>query len=624
VGTARKKLTAKRVLKQLAVVVLGAYSLYLLAIHLVIATPLLRKITNRDSEKLFVEYGSAWSLWPGRLHIGALRIRFKDSQVEAYIAFDKLVGTFDLASLVKRELRVRDIDATGTTVRVRPRLPPDEATPEALEGVAEIPGFDGPPLQKTEPRTVITDENYKFFSIDLEDVRIASLRELWIGPYRFEGDARVIGGFYVRPNRKFMLRPSHMEVRSGNLTLAKRFFGQDVRGTVDMTIRMHDPRAVDGAEFFRYVDAHMKLESSVEDIGFMRRWFGPKAKIRVSGGSGSAKSELRVASGVLQDGSYLTFNADRALVQKDNRFSSWSDLTADLRVRDGELRTALALSDVRFERRWAESYPLRAERIGVLAVTRSLDLANKPADDLLVSVDVPAARLADVRALQGMFGKQVVLEKGAATIKAHADFSVRERLLKGDIAVDTRNLAMRLAETHVTARVAGGIRLSRLDVESMNGTIPHAFIDVRDANVRAPHAGKPPPPWWGRLDVKDLDLDGDREPIASGSFAFAARDARPALHIVDAKKQTVPEWAKGPLAMEGLSLTGRIELGPGLGLEKVRGEGGNIDIGARLHKEGKKTEGEVILAWGPLSLTIGLGQSAGVRPGIGGGPKDVH
>jgi hypothetical protein len=623
VSTPRKKLTAKRVLKHVAVVVLGAYALYLLAIHILIATPLLRKITNQNSEKLFIAYGSAWSVWPGRLHIKALRIRWKDSYVESYVTFDKVVGTFDLVSLMKQQLRVRDVDATGVTVRVRPRLAPEEATPDALEGVAEIPGFTGPPLKKTEPRKVMTDENYKFFDIDLEDARIESLRELWIGPYRFAGDARATGGFYVRPNRKFMLRPSHMTVKSGNLTLAKRFFGQDVRGTIDMKIAMHDPRAVDGIEFFRHVDTHLKLESGVEDIGFLQRWFGPKAGVRVSGGKGTAKSDVWIEAGVLQNGSVLDLRANRALIHVPNRGSAWTDAVAHLKIENNEWRSTMTMTDVRIERRWAEPYPLRADRIDWLATTRSLDLANKPADDVLASVDVPHAKLTDVRALQGLFGKQGIVEKGVASLKFHADFSVRERLLKAELSIESPRFAMQYEEMHVEARVATGLRLSRLDIDVMNGTVSHGYIEVRDALVRAPNAGRPPPPWWGRLDVKDLAIDRDRKPIAAGSFAFAARDARPALHVVDAKKQTVPEWAKGPLAMDPLSLVGRLELGPGVALEKVRGEGGNIDIGGRVRKEGKRTDGEINLALGPLSLEINLGPGGGMRPGIGGGPKDT-
>lgn len=622
-STAPKLLTARRVLKHVVLVVLGAYTLYLLAIHVLVATPLLRKITNQNSDKLLVEYGSAWSLWPGRLHVKALRIRFKDSDAEAYITLDKFAGTFDIPSLFRMQLRVRDVDATGATVRVRPRMAPEDATEAVLEGYAEIPGFIGPPLLKTEPRTVVTEENYKLFTIDLEDVRIESLRELWIGPYRFAGDARVTGGFYLRPNRKFMLRPSTMTVQSGDLTLARRMFGQEVRGTVAMKIAMHDPRAVDGGEFFRHVDAHLKLESSVEDVGFLQRWLGPKAKVRMSGGKGRANSDVRIAAGVLQDGSWLELEAKNTIAQQDGRGTCWFDALGRLAIERGQFRGTMTFTDVRLERRFAEPYPFRTERLDLLATSRSLDLANKPADDVLVSVDMGRGTLTDVRALQGMFGKNTVLEKGVAHLKLHVDYSVREQLFKGEASVDTPNLALRVDNAHITARAAFGVRLSRLDVGVLSGTIPHAYVDVREALVRAPDAGKPPPPWWGRLDVKDLQIDKDDKPVAAGSFAFAARDARPALHVIDSKKQSIPEWAKGPLAMEGLNLVGRLELGPGVGLEKVHGEGGPIDIGGRMHKDGKRTDGEIVLGWGPLFLKIDLGAGGSVKPGIGGGPKGL-
>lgn len=98
-----------------------------------------------------------------------------------------------------------------------------------------------------------------------------------------------------------------------------------------------------------------------------------------------------------------------------------------------------------------------------------------------------------------------------------------------------------------------------------------------------------------------------------------ARDGRPLVHVL-AAKDTIPDWARGPLSFENLSLAGRLELGPSVAVEQLQGKGGGVGVAGRARKVRGRTDGAITLSFGVLSLKVDLG-SGGVRPSIGGGPR---
>ncbi len=604
--------TVKKWLRYSVVALLAAYAVYLVAIHVVLATPLLRHFANKKPEKFLLEYGSAWSIIPGRVHVRALRIRFKDSVAETYLSIDKVDTTVELLPLAKKILRFRGPRLSNASVRVRPRMHPEDVRESSMQGMATIPGFDGPPLAKTEPRE--PPELDKYWTIDLQNAEI-DLRELWIDTYRFAGRARATGGFFLKPTQEFELRPSRIEVTEGVLTLANRPFGRELRGSLEARIARHDPRALDGGEMFRHMDVHAKLASVVDELGFVQKWLAPGTGTHLTGGGGSAESEVHVVAGVLRDGTWLTFKSQRALVRHPP-FSAWVDSDVDLRVAKGVASVRVLAHDLRLVRRWAESYPIESERIDLLVVTRSLDLARKPFDDVLATLDVPRATMTNTRMLTGLFGEQVKLQGGAAYLKAHVDLSVAESLLKGTISFDAPRLAAASSSTAFAARVAVGLEVERLDLSTMTGSVPRAYVDVRDANLVGLTTA-PPPAWWGRVELRHGTLDAAQKPMFAGDLSAHARDARPIVFLAT-QKQGIPAWAREPLAMENLRLHGKLHVGPGVAVEALTGDGGAIDVDGRLAMVNRKNEGHVTLSYGPLALTIHLGP----RGAVGGGPKN--
>lgn len=602
----REPITATRVARHVTLVVLGAWALYLVVVHVVLLTPLLRWGLNRTPEKILVEYGRAWSVWPGRVHVQNLRVRVTDSSVEAYIAIDRLAATFDLPRLAKKQFFVRDVDASGASVIARPKLRPEQLDPHVMEGVASIPGLSDPPL---EPPPKPPPEK-QLWTVDLDRVRIEPLRELWIGPYRFHGDARVEGGFHLEPLRAFALRASSMDVRDGELTLAMRSFAHHTHGRLEAAIVEHDLRVVSGKALLRRVDAKLALESEVEDLGFLQRWV---REVTVTGGAGHVKSDVVVRAGVLEDRSRLDVDAKNILVSHP-KLAVDGDLKASIAVEGKVAKIAFEPRDVHVRRRFAESYPIDVPLASLLAKTGAVDLAERsPIDDLVVSVDVPSAKARDVRAFNDVVKS---LAPGSATASLHLDWSPGEHQVQGKATFDAPRLGLSDEELRIAAGVHAEAEVRTFDLRTLRGELPRATLQLLALDM-VPAGGEPLTGWWGRVDLSNGRLDVRGHPQLTAAFVANARDARPLVHELEAKG-SLPSFAREPLSVENVSLGGRLLLGPGIGVESLRARGGMLSItGDAKTAKGKKS-GTLRIALGPLSADVNVGKDGG---GVGGGPR---
>ncbi len=598
--------------------VLGAtWLLYIFLANVFIGTPLLRKIVSKEDDVL-MEYGSAWTVWPGRVHVRNFRLRTKNKDMEMMISIDAASASIDLVSVFTKNLLVRDLVANGASVRVRPRYYQDEVDPKVIEGFPPIDGFPEVPLRPMAPRTSGLEEHYTKWTFDLEGVN-AQLREVWIAAYRFHGDAQLEGGLYLRPARKLALSPTHVEVKSGDLVLQKRLFAVATKGSIDCTVKMHDPRAVDGVELLRYFTMRLRLESDLDDFAFAQRWLEPVTKTVVSGGRGHAKSDVSVLAGVIQDGSRFDLDA-KDFAARHPLVSG--DLNSKLRVGvdKGELRATLELDDVHVRRRYAESWPLTAGYVGLVAKSRALDLANKPFDDLLVSLDIPKAVLVDVRALQDLLGPKVFVGKTKAELQLHLDFSVHEVLLQGKTTIAFPDASMIFSGVAMKGDLRADAEVVAFDPKGMRAKFPRLAIDLRNVMVAA--NADPPPPWWGHVEMKDGTLEKvDDAPRLKGGLFAKVKDARPITHIFAAKGK-MPSWAEGLLSLDGLTATARLEAGGKvIAIEDGKAEGGAFELAGRYRKDEGGPRGELYIGKGPLGVTIGIGKDKGISPSIGGGPK---
>jgi len=139
----------RRVLSVLAGALLlsaGLFASYCIAVNVLIRTRLLRALINDGPDKVWIEYSSAYSLWPGRLRVSNLQIRDRARVSEWIITLDEGRASVSLLDLLRGRFHPTRIRGSGLALRVRGRLTPEEATPRRLSFLPPISGFPAPPL----------------------------------------------------------------------------------------------------------------------------------------------------------------------------------------------------------------------------------------------------------------------------------------------------------------------------------------------------------------------------------------------------------------------------------------------------------------------------------------------
>lgn len=290
-------------------IVLGLELLYLAIANGLLASSLIRQgVSSADGMRL--EYTSARSWLPGRVHIRGLRLRVEDYNVQFEVGVGR--GTLDvsLTELLFKKFHVLSLLADDVTFRMRHKVHALGKNGPRLAAYPPIVGFSDPPLYRGPPPPPIPDSQYDLWSARIDDV-VAHVRELWILEYRFRGDAEARGSFMVRPARWVRVEPAQLRFDAGSLSVGEHVVAQKLRGTLSCSVPSLDVRAVEGRAVLQQISSTVDLSLSGGDLSFLDVYSEPRANLRLGGGA-SWTLRARVHRGTVADGTKLELLAPRA------------------------------------------------------------------------------------------------------------------------------------------------------------------------------------------------------------------------------------------------------------------------------------------------------------------------
>ncbi len=266
-------LQRKRLLLGLALLA-GLYAvLYLLPANLFLGTGLGPRLLNRRPERLRIEWGSAWSLWPGAVEVRGFRLEGDNRRVRWAVAVDRGRGRIGLLALLRKELRVSDFEGEGVSSRVT-RHPPA-------------------PASRPRPRR-------RPWTIRLDNLRLSRVRAIGYGPLRLEGDGRAAGSFRMVLGGKTEVYLTRLEMEGARLLAGGRPAARSVSLRTDLRLGPYAPRRHPGAAGFDFLSGALQVSGEMEDLPVFR-------KVSESGTSvprpGRLALDLRVEQGVLRPGS---------------------------------------------------------------------------------------------------------------------------------------------------------------------------------------------------------------------------------------------------------------------------------------------------------------------------------
>ena len=180
----------------------------------ILAGGTLRRWVNGNPEKLFLDYGSASSSWPGRVRVRNLRLRARDPNVEWEVRIDDCKVTISLPDLLRKKFRATSVEAAGLTFRLRQRLNDGGVEAKRAAYLPPIEGFPAVPL-RDHPR-IVPGNTDDLWAIQLSRLVASPVREIWIDTYRYTGDAALSGSLDLHPETRGDSRTGDARVEERN------------------------------------------------------------------------------------------------------------------------------------------------------------------------------------------------------------------------------------------------------------------------------------------------------------------------------------------------------------------------------------------------------------------------
>lgn len=297
-------------------VVLGVYVLYVIAFNLAFATGFFTWAVNRATPDFQMEFGSAWTLVPGRAHVKDCTLRVEDSNLQFYMILPDSIVDVDPFAFFGKRVHFRHARAKDVRYWFRQKVSEaDMKDAKLAQRVAlfpKIPGFSDVPLAPPGPKHESSAEEIaKLWSVELDDTE-GTVSELWFDEYHYRGNAHVDGKFRLDPLRRLDIDATRLELRGGELSVGPDTIAKDVVGSLKITVPSLDVSKLELAALLHATDVRFELSTSLLAVPLS---LYADDVARVGPGGGRLEIAVGLVKGAPTPGSRLSFDVD-AVCQK--------------------------------------------------------------------------------------------------------------------------------------------------------------------------------------------------------------------------------------------------------------------------------------------------------------------
>ena len=276
---------------------LGLVVLYLLAGNLLIQTRLLRHFTNNKPDVLFLDYQSAYTLFPGHANVKGLKLRFQDTNIQFALKLEEATVQISLHELLKKKFHTTRVRATGVSWRMLHKVQNVEGQEQRIAAFPMI--FEGPPVIIPPPPGPIGDPD-ALWSVRLDDV-VGEVVELWMLEYRYVGVGHVTGAFELKPLKEVWLAPATLTLEKGTLTAGSTVLSKDFAMKLQCSIDPLDIPASPGLLVLRGISASVQITAQIADLS-AAALYQPGLE---AAGNGTLTADIRITRGRLSSGSVI-------------------------------------------------------------------------------------------------------------------------------------------------------------------------------------------------------------------------------------------------------------------------------------------------------------------------------
>jgi hypothetical protein len=470
---------------------------YLIAANVLLRTRLLRNAVSGPSSNfaisgsssaLRLDYDSAYSIIPGRVHVEGLSLRGRERTVEWFLTLDHADVAISLGDLLRRTFHATRLRSSGFAIRARMRLERADATPDVVSALPPIPGFADPPLLSDEPQApALTDATYKLWTVDLEDVEVEHVREVWIHTVRSEGDTRVRGRWLFHPQRWLDVGPATVDENGVDVSYGSRALASGLRGSFGATVHPFDLRQANGLEVLDHISYDGQLHGRLF-IADVLRLLAPRSSVRFTRWEGPFDTHVILDHGRLADGTRMQSEAPDGEIETDG-LSFQAPIRTDVGIDGGLATIDIHVPGLRVSHLGVEQ--AHATSIAAAVTSRHLQLSHG-FDDALFTVDIGGAGTRNLGAWVHYLPSTsaFVVQSGIVTADGHASGSLAEGSASGAATVTAEDLRAKLGSAELSATLVANVDLQRGTWADRTFDLSGSHVVLRAISARSAHGGE--------------------------------------------------------------------------------------------------------------------------------------
>jgi hypothetical protein len=567
VGTFRARLAQDGRLRVLAVALLVLIFSYPILANMFLAFGGVQR-AFAGNKVVKVDFRSAWSMWPGRVHVSRLRITIQDRDVQFELQIPSADVTVGLRDLRYRTFHATRVRGSGVVFHLRHRVSRESANEPFVRELPSIAGFADPPLFEDIPPAPPRSEGDvdRLWTVHIEDVDVG-VSDLWVQMFRYQGSGRALGAFRLRPTRSLWVGPAELRLERGHIDRGARQIAAVAGGGLTCKVEDFDVRAVHGSDVFHFVSADGNLKTERIQLGALAPcpWLEANASTWQGHLAGHPSAPVDADLGGALDRVALNWGTFRATASR------------------ASLKSTLA-----------------GERLSTEIAASGLGLRNAGGP--------PRSWKADVR-----------------SGKIRTDVRLTEAGARGSGRLEATAIAAEVGDSHMQGDLLASLDLS-LQEPSYRVADATGSAELRQVTVRA--GNQEVRDWWTKLELRKTHFDTRQDFDFKGSVRAEFKDAMPALYVLSTAEK-VPKWTTNVLPTQGLQLDLGVERScRWTDVKLAEPEGGPLLVSGRVQTQPGASLGALLFrvsAFRPLSLGLAFdeGQSD-TSPLVGQGWLDRH
>ena len=516
---------------------------------------------SRKPDRFQVSWEKAWTFWPGRVHMRGLRLRGQTPKQRWELGLDRARGSIALLDLTRRSFRVRRLGGDGAHFWLAKHGAGESA--DAAGAVSDQAPIVPLSLSGEVPqRSATRRAGKKPWRVQVQNVSVSGVRDLWLLRQRYQGDGVVHGAMNLRLRGPLSVERATLRLQPGTVSVGEGVAGRIESLNASVRISPFVVREHRGISALRFVSGSLRAEAPQADLGVVRYLFRGAPWLDLDG-QGELELALFVDHGRLQPGSTAQAKAEVEVAYLDNLLAGESAVNVEV-VREGEASAPEARVEALFPEftvlHAGESEPhLFGAEGRVLASTTSLDLAE-PSPELDAEIFLPNSRAPDLtiynRFLPETSGFSIL--EGEGTVDGRLSLTSGDGgRLSGEIDLAGERIAARFNDMKFTGDLQLTAKIPEGNIEERRFQITGTRLEIDNATLDAGKEDEELSRWWAKVDLVEGQVELARPMRLLAALNVRLRDTGPLLGLID-KDDKRPVWLDNWLTMEGVAGTGAL------------------------------------------------------------------